>query len=111
MSFHTVFIGWVLPLILIVLSIPLLLQKIPPNGVYGFRMSKTMSSDEMWYRANKLGAMYFIGAGLFGLVVGMVAIFVWGDAYPKRVTNALAVLQSVSVAVATLLWWLQVRKL
>lgn len=37
----------------IVISIPLILEKIPPNYLYGFRVKKTLSNKEIWYKANK----------------------------------------------------------
>ena len=37
----------------IIMGIPLLLEKIKPNALYGFRTPKTRSSDEIWYKVNK----------------------------------------------------------
>ena len=34
------------------MAIPLILRKIPRNGAYGFRTPKTLSNDELWYKAN-----------------------------------------------------------
>ena len=36
----------------VAISIPLILEVVPPNGVYGFRVSGT-GSPEIWYRANE----------------------------------------------------------
>lgn len=58
----------VLPLIMIFGSLPLMLEKIPPNHWYGFRTSKTMSSPETWYRANKRGGKYLFIAGWIELI-------------------------------------------
>jgi hypothetical protein len=38
--------------VLVTISIPLILKIVPPNGVYGFRVSGTRS-PEIWYRANE----------------------------------------------------------
>jgi len=38
--------------VLVAISIPLILKFVPPNGVYGFRVSGTRS-PEIWYRANE----------------------------------------------------------
>jgi hypothetical protein len=35
------------PILLIALAIPLILQKIPRNGFYGFRTPYTLSSDDV----------------------------------------------------------------
>ena len=50
-------------LLLLALSIPLLLGMVPPNGLYGFRVEKTMSDATIWYAANKvLGADLLIAS-------------------------------------------------
>jgi SdpI/YfhL protein family len=38
--------------IFVVISIPLILKVVPPNGIYGFRTSLTQSSRSIWYPAN-----------------------------------------------------------
>jgi len=39
-------------LLLILISIPLILRAVPPNGIYGFRTAMTQSSSTIWYQAN-----------------------------------------------------------
>jgi len=51
----------------IILGIPLLLKKVKPNWLYGFRLPKTLSSDEIWYKSNK-----YVGRDL--IVVGIIVI-------------------------------------
>lgn len=34
------------------ISVPMILGKIPPNGLYGFRVKKTMENPEIWYAVN-----------------------------------------------------------
>jgi uncharacterized membrane protein len=41
-------------------SIPLILKVVPRNSFYGFRTPSTLSSDEVWFRAN-----HFAGWALF----------------------------------------------
>jgi uncharacterized membrane protein len=44
------------PAVLIfVLAIPLVLGLIPRNRFYGVRTAKTLSRDDIWYRANRFG--------------------------------------------------------
>ena len=38
------------------LSIPMLLNRIPRNQVYGLRTKLSLSSDEIWYPANRFAA-------------------------------------------------------
>jgi hypothetical protein len=43
------------------MAIPLILRKVSRNCAYGFRTSKTLSSDEIWYDANAyFGRAFFI---------------------------------------------------
>ena len=58
--------------VIAVISIPLILKMVPPNGVYGFRTSETRSSIDIWYSANA-----FMGwALLAGAVVSAVILVV-----------------------------------
>jgi len=54
-----------LPVVVILLSIPLYLKKIPRNYFYGLRTKDTMASDDNWYQANKV-------AGAGGIIGGSV---------------------------------------
>jgi len=58
-------------IIIILVSIPLLIDAIKPNRFYGFRTKKTLSCPEFWYKANKYAAKELIAAGM---VIIMLAI-------------------------------------
>ncbi len=51
-------------LLLAGLSVPLILGKIPPNGLYGFRVKKTMEHPEIWYPVNRYGGKWLLAAGV-----------------------------------------------
>src|SRR5439155_21719602 len=36
----------------VIISIPLILKLVPPNGIYGFRIPATQASRAIWYPAN-----------------------------------------------------------
>lgn len=42
-----------LGVLLMGLAIPLVLGKVPPNRIYGFRTPKTLSDPSIWYAANR----------------------------------------------------------
>jgi uncharacterized membrane protein len=45
------------------LSVPLILKKVRPNPLYGFRTPRTLSNPEIWYPANAFaGWAMLIGA-------------------------------------------------
>ncbi|MBC8379851.1 MAG: SdpI family protein [Planctomycetes bacterium] len=52
----------------ILLSIPMLFNKIPPNAWYGFRTEKTLSNKEIWYKANCYMARDFLVFGVLHTV-------------------------------------------
>ena len=50
--------------IIAIVSIPLMLNLVPPNGVYGFRTQQTLANRELWFRANRFaGWALFIASG------------------------------------------------
>ena len=59
------------PTLLIIVSIPMILEMIPRNGFYGFRTPYTLSSDQVWYRANRIAGLALLAAGLFWLALGI----------------------------------------
>ncbi len=60
------------PLLIVLLAIPLILQRVPRNPIYGFRTPYTLSSDEVWYRANKICGVTLTIAGIGWLLAGLV---------------------------------------
>ena len=38
---------------LALIAIPLILEKIKPNGLYGFRVRDTLADERVWYATNK----------------------------------------------------------
>ena len=50
--------------VLAAISVPLILRRIPPNGLYGFRVRKTMEHPEIWYPVNKYGGQRLLLSSL-----------------------------------------------
>lgn len=53
-----------------VISIPLILKAVPPNGLYGFRVRATLTNPAIWYAANAFGGW----ALLFAAVMSATAL-------------------------------------
>ncbi len=51
-------------LLIVALGVPLMLGKVGPNGLYGFRTAKTKSSEAIWYPVNKALGRNLLIAGL-----------------------------------------------
>ena len=60
-------------LLLAGLSVPLLLDKIPPNGWYGFRVPSTLYNPDLWYKVNRYMARWMLLTGVI-TVAGAVAL-------------------------------------
>lgn len=63
------YILYLVPVILIVSGLPLALQKVAPNGTYGFRTAQTLKSADMWYAVNTTGGLAFIAVGIISVGV------------------------------------------
>jgi uncharacterized membrane protein len=63
-------------LVLILLSIPLILHRIPPNPFYGFRVEWTMKNPELWYSVNAYTGKWMVFVGVCSVLdaVGLALI-------------------------------------
>jgi SdpI/YfhL protein family len=61
-------------LLLAGLSVPLILRKIPPNGLYGFRIRSTLGNPELWYKVNTYSGWRLLVVGL-GSSVGSIILY------------------------------------
>lgn len=64
-------------LLLIVLGIPLLLGKIKPNNIYGFRTKKTISDEKIWYPANKYSGKLMVFAGIIIIILSIIFYIIY----------------------------------
>jgi uncharacterized membrane protein len=91
-------------LLLVLLSIPLILRKVPPNPIYGFRIRWTLEDPELWYSVNAytgkwlvfVGLCAILGATGLALIPGIsLDVYAFGNLGIFDVSIALAVVQSV----------------
>jgi len=52
-------------LLTVLISIPLLLGRIPPNRWVGFGGKRTLEDQEIWYRVNAYAGKWLLGTGLW----------------------------------------------
>ncbi|MFY9751164.1 MAG: SdpI family protein [Candidatus Acidiferrales bacterium] len=57
-------VGYILPGLAVVFGIPMAVGLIPPNRFYGYRTRKTLSSADIWYRANRVSGWSLAIAGI-----------------------------------------------
>ncbi|MGI8788701.1 MAG: SdpI family protein [Pyrinomonadaceae bacterium] len=58
----------------IALSIPLIKERVPPNGSYGFRTRKTLSDPKIWYAANRASGKDLFVAGTIVSISSLVML-------------------------------------
>lgn len=88
-------------LLLAIVAIPMELQLIKRNSFFGFRTPKTISSDAIWYPANRAAGKALRWAGIFA---SLGTVLVWGFRGEERdAPLAYAVAFLVPLAIA-LLW-------
>ena len=52
-----------------VIAIPLILRRVPPNSLYGFRTPRTLADRDLWFRVN-----HFAGWALLIASMGSAAL-------------------------------------
>jgi hypothetical protein len=73
------------------MGLPLARNKIPPNGLYGYRVSRFMIRDEeTWYAINKKGGTHLFWTGIACGVYACICLFFIGQ--PKAETILLIIL-------------------
>ena len=100
-------IAYAVPVIVILLSIPLVLGKVRPNPLYGFRTPKTMSSPDIWYPANKAAGILMIVAAMLSIVVNSVLLMLsagWPDPTLFRLMSASSVVPLLLSLVGSFLY-------
>jgi hypothetical protein len=87
-------------LVLAGVCVPLILGKIPPNGLYGFRVRKTIEKPEIWYPVNKYGGLRLLVASLLEVLAAIGFYFVQGlgiDTYAYAVLIVWVVMFTIAI--------------
>ena len=61
-------------ILMIILAVPMILQRVKPNIWYGFRTWKTLSDERVWYSANQYAGRALLLAGSV-IVVGAMVLY------------------------------------
>lgn len=62
-------------ILFIVISLPLVLEKIPMNSLYGVRFKKSYESEENWYKINRYGGKQLIYWSTALILLGLITFF------------------------------------
>jgi uncharacterized membrane protein len=97
-------VGYVLPIIMAAMALPMVFGKVPPNPIYGFRTPKTLSSPDIWYQANRIAGWWMIAAAALAMAFNLVLFAMQWPPEKLMVCMACGVIASVILAsVASLL--------
>jgi len=90
---------------LLLFSVPLVLEKVPPNRYFGFRTKQTLNDATVWYRVNRTAGWSFLCLALTGIALSVSLISVFGM---SRVQAQLACggVLTIGVGVSALFGWL-----
>jgi uncharacterized membrane protein len=61
-------------LLLTALSVPMILRRVPPNPLYGFRVPSTLRDPVLWYAANRYAGWRLALTGIL-TVIASIAFF------------------------------------
>ena len=87
-------------ILFILMSIPLVAKKIPMNKFYGFRIPKSFTSDENWFKINSYGGRQLIFWSILLITIGILHLFFPVQAHQNETVNALRAVGPLVVCVA-----------
>lgn len=91
-------------LIFSALAVPLILNKIKPNGLYGFRVPQTMNDPAIWYPVNQYAGKCLFYAGLI-IAISAAGLAFWpGLSLDTYAWASLAVVMGTLTASIILSW-------
>lgn len=96
---------------LIALCIPLALQKVKPNGWYGFRTPKTLSNEKIWYEANRVAGIDLTIAGVLTIFTSIALFFFSGIFSEKQLITTLIIVTIGSLWAAVIHSFIVLRRL
>ena len=87
-------------LILVLISLPMMANKIKPNRFYGFRTRRTLENPEAWYKANEFAGKQLFVAGIFTSLVAIGFAFIPGlDLLAYSIASLVAIVVALIIAV------------
>lgn len=63
--------------LLSLLAIPLIQGKVARNGLYGFRVPKTLASDSVWFPANRFMGRDLLRCGILLMIGTLLMLLLW----------------------------------
>ena len=100
-----------LGVLMIAVSLPLMYDKIPPNGFYGFRTPRTLSDPKIWYPANRVAGRNLTLSGLVISVTALIIFLIHKTMSPGTALVALLAVSSTATIAAVVHALLALRRM
>jgi hypothetical protein len=81
----------------LLLSIPLVMKKVPMNSIYGFRISKAFDSEANWYEVNRYGGRQLIQWSILLIIIGTLYFTFPMDSSRSELANALTGVAPIAI--------------
>ena len=104
-------IAYVVPLVVLASSIPMILGKVPPNWLYGFRTPKTLSSPEVWYPANRAAGWFMVAAAVISICFNLALWWIFPEWPLERTTSWMTGGTLIPLAIGLLASFIYLRRL
>jgi uncharacterized membrane protein len=101
----------VMGVVLILASLPMIMQRVPPNRWYGFRTPRTQADPKVWYPANRIAGQYLAFAGLLIVLTALGVVLLRKQVTPETGTIVLLAVSFGSIAAATALSIIALRRI
>jgi len=101
----------VMGIMLIIVSVPMIIERVPPNRWYGFRTPRTQSDPRVWYPANRIAGQYLAFAGLIIELATLGVALLHKQMTPATGAIILIVVGLGSIGGATVLSFLALRRI
>ena len=101
----------VMGILLILASVPMIAERVPPNRWYGFRTPRTQSDPKVWYPANRIAGQYLAFAGLVIVLTALGVVLLRKQVTPETGAIVLLAVSLGSIAAATALSIIALRRI
>jgi len=105
---NTVFMPMLASVLILFVSAPMVAGMVPRNRLYGFRTRATLSSDAIWYPANRMAGSALLRAGLLSFIGCIIAKVLFSE--PTALKVGLTIMM-ISVLVATVVSFVKLKNL
>lgn len=98
-------------LLVILICMPMILEKVPPNNWYGFRTRRTVSDPDVWYPANRIAGQYLAVAGTVIVLTTLLVFLFQKSLAPNTASIILLSVSLISILGASVMSLIALRRI